>query len=48
LPTASPMRAICGASEEYPEILFCHATGQTAALRSPNVCNYFTRVYESR
>jgi basic membrane protein A len=37
------------AAEEYPEIMFCHATGQTAASSGlPNVCNYFTRVYESR
>ncbi len=37
------------AAEEFPEVMFCHATGTTAASSGlDNVCNYFTRVYESR
>jgi basic membrane protein A len=37
------------AAEEYPDVMFCHATGTTAASSGlSNVCNYFTRVYESR
>lgn len=38
------------AAREYPNILFCHATGQTAAKQTDlkNIFNYFTNIYESR
>ena len=37
------------AAEEYPDVMFCHATGTSAASSDlSNVCNYFTKVYESR
>ena len=37
------------AAKEYPNIIFCHATGTTAASSDmKNVHNYFTKVYESR
>lgn len=37
------------AAEEYPDVTFCPATGDTAAVCGlDNVKNYFTAVYESR
>ncbi len=37
------------ASQEYPDIMFCHGTGQTAHKQeNANICNYFTKIYESR
>ena len=38
------------AAKEYPDILFCHATGQTAAKQTDlkNIFNYFTAIYEAR
>ncbi|NLC72915.1 MAG: BMP family ABC transporter substrate-binding protein [Ruminococcaceae bacterium] len=37
------------AAEEYPDVLFCHASGQSAATsKLTNFCNYFTKVFESR
>lgn len=37
------------AAGEYPEILFCHASGQSAATSDlPNFVNYFTKIFESR
>ncbi|MEG1633241.1 MAG: BMP family ABC transporter substrate-binding protein [Oscillospiraceae bacterium] len=37
------------AASEYPNVLFCHATGQTAHKSElTNVSNYFTKIYESR
>ncbi len=38
------------AAEKYPDIYFCHATGQNAAKQTniPNIYNYFTAIYESR
>lgn len=37
------------AAEEYPDILFCHASGQSAATSElPNFVNFFTKVFESR
>ncbi len=37
------------AAAEYPDILFCHASGQSAATTDlPNFVNYFTKVFESR
>lgn len=37
------------AAAEYPDILFCHASGQSAAATAlPNFVNYFTKVFESR
>lgn len=38
------------AAKDYPNILFCHATGQTAAKQTDlkNMFNYFTNIYESR
>ena len=36
-------------AEEYPEVLFCHASGQSAATSTlPNFVNYFTKIFESR
>ena len=36
------------AAKENPDVLFCHATGQTAAKQSDlkNIFNYFTSIYE--
>ncbi len=41
---------LISAAKEYPNILFCHATGQTAAKQTDlkNMFNYFTSIYESR
>ena len=37
------------AASEYPDVVFCHATGSTAAsAKIANGHNYFTKVYESR
>ncbi|MBR6006167.1 MAG: BMP family ABC transporter substrate-binding protein [Clostridia bacterium] len=38
------------AAKEHPEVLFCHATGQTAAQQEgmKNIFNYFTGIYEAR
>lgn len=37
------------AAEEYPDILFCHASGQSAATSElTNFVNLFTKVFESR
>ena len=38
------------AAKENPDVLFCHATGQTAAKQSDlkNIFNYFTSIYEAR
>lgn len=37
------------AAQEYPEVLFCHASGQSAHKSElNNVFNYFTKIYESR
>ena len=37
------------AASEYPDVVFCHATGSTAASSEiANGHNYFTKVYESR
>ena len=37
------------AAAEYPDILFCHTSGQSAATTDlPNFVNYFTKVFESR
>lgn len=38
------------AAKEYPDVLFCHATGQTAAKQTDldNIFNYFTSIYEAR
>lgn len=38
------------AAAQYPDVYFCHATGQTAAKQTdiPNIYNYFTAIYESR
>ena len=38
------------AATEYPDVLFCHATGQTAAKQTDlkNIFNYFTAIYEAR
>ncbi len=37
------------AAQEYPDIVFCPATGDTAAVCGlSNVKNYFTKVYQSR
>ena len=38
------------AAKEYPDVLFCHATGQTAAKQEgmKNIFNYFTGIYEAR
>lgn len=37
------------AAQEYPDVLFCHATGQSAHKSElTNVSNYFTMIYESR
>ena len=37
------------AAKEYPDVMFCHATGQTAHKEEiTNICNYFTGIYESR
>lgn len=38
------------AAKEYPDVLFCHATGQTAAKQTDlkNIFNYFTAIYEAR
>ena len=38
------------AAKENPNVLFCHATGQTAAKQSDlkNIFNYFTSIYEAR
>lgn len=37
------------AAKEYPDVMFCHATGTSAGgLGLDNFCNYFTCVYESR
>lgn len=36
-------------AEENPDVIFCHASGQQAALSDlPNFVNYFTGVYQSR
>lgn len=36
-------------AEEYPDVQFCHATGNKAASSGlPNVHNYFTAIYEAR
>lgn len=37
-------------AKEYPDVLFCHATGQTAAKQTDlkNIFNYFTAIYEAR
>lgn len=40
---------IMQAAEENPDVLFCHASGQSAATSDlPNFVNYFTKVFESR
>ena len=41
---------IIRAAKEYPEITFCHATGQQAAKQKDlnNIFNYFNSIYESR
>ena len=38
------------AAKENPDVLFCHATGQTAAKQEgvKNIFNYFTSIYEAR
>ena len=38
------------AAKEYPDVLFCHATSQTAAKQTDlkNIFNYFTAIYEAR
>ena len=38
------------AAKENPDVLFCHATGQTAAKQDGvnNIFNYFTSIYEAR
>lgn len=38
------------AAKEYPDIYFCHATGQKAAKQTEltNIFNYFTGIYEAR
>ncbi|MEG0779783.1 MAG: BMP family ABC transporter substrate-binding protein [Oscillospiraceae bacterium] len=47
------------AAQENPDVMFCHATGTSAAATSakdvadkvqplPNFCNYFTNIYEAR
>lgn len=38
------------AAKEYPDVLFCHATGQSAAKQTglDNIFNYFTAIYEAR
>ena len=38
------------AAKEFPEVMFCHATGQTAAKETElkNIFNYFTSIYEAR
>ena len=38
------------AAKEYPDVLFCHATGQTAAQQEgmKNIFNYFTGIYQAR
>ena len=38
------------AAKEYPDVLFCHASGQTAAKQTDlkNIFNYFTAIYEAR
>ena len=38
------------AAKEYPDVLFCHATGPTAAKQTDlkNIFNYFTAIYEAR
>ena len=38
------------AAKEHPEVLFCHATGQTAAKQEgmENIFNYFTGIYQAR
>ena len=38
------------AAKEYPDVLFCHATGQTAAKQTDlkNIFNYFIAIYEAR
>lgn len=37
------------AAGEYPDILFCHASGQSAASTDlPNFVNYFTQIFQSR
>ena len=38
------------AAKEYPDVLFCHATGQTAAKQTDlkNIFNYCTAIYEAR
>lgn len=37
------------AAAEYPDILFCHGTGQSAATSElTNFVNYFSKVFESR
>lgn len=37
------------AAEENPDVMFCHATGfQAASSGLDNICNYFTKIYESR
>lgn len=37
------------AAEEYPDILFCHASGQSAATSDlNNFVNFFTKIFESR
>ena len=43
-------RFLIQAAKEYPDVLFCHATGQTAAKQTDlkNIFNYFTAIYEAR
>ena len=37
------------AAKEYPDVMFCHATGQSAARENlDNFSNYFTKIYEAR
>lgn len=37
------------AAKQYPDVMFCHATGYQAAMSGlDNIANYFNNVYESR
>lgn len=38
------------AAKEYPDVVFCHATGKTAAKHTElnNIFNYFDSIYEAR
>jgi len=37
------------AASEYPDVLFCHCSGQSAATSDlPNFVNYFSKTFESR